>query len=202
MIHAKALPPQASTFVRIKGALLSNAMLGGHFAANLIGWLTVEKISSMVIPKYDLIPSLCAVSTAFIVTAFLFSVSSILWYERPFRKSMSAIFRGVTPETRLLEKAVQSHQPPLVNGRRIKLRYAHQGGMNPPRIIIHGNQVAKVPAVYKRYLTNFFRNELQSVGTPIMIEFKGSDSNPYDDGKKKKSTGKSTAKKRASGRLK
>ena len=104
--------------------------------------------------------------------------------------------------TRLLEKAVQSHQPPLVNGRRIKLRYAHQGGMNPPRIIIHGNQVAKVPAVYKRYLTNFFRNELQSVGTPIMIEFKGSDSNPYDDSKKKKSTGKSTAKKRASGRLK
>ena len=104
--------------------------------------------------------------------------------------------------TRLLEKAVQSHQPPLVNGRRIKLRYAHQGGMNPPRIIIHGNQVAKVPAVYKRYLTNFFRNELQSVGTPIKIEFKGSDSNPYDSGKKKKSTGKSTAKRRASGRLK
>jgi len=104
--------------------------------------------------------------------------------------------------TRLLEKAVQSHQPPLVNGRRIKLRYAHQGGMNPPRIIIHGNQVNKVPAVYKRYLTNFFRNELQSVGTPIKIEFKGSDSNPYHSGKKKKSTGKSTAKKRASGRLK
>jgi GTP-binding protein len=104
--------------------------------------------------------------------------------------------------TRLLEKAVQSHQPPLVNGRRIKLRYAHQGGMNPPRIIIHGNQVKKVPAVYKRYLTNFFRNELQSVGTPIKIEFKGSDSNPYESGKKKKSTGKSTAKKRASGRLK
>ena len=104
--------------------------------------------------------------------------------------------------TRLLEKAVQSHQPPLVNGRRIKLRYAHQGGMNPPRIIIHGNQVAKVPAVYKRYLTNFFRNELQSVGTPIKIEFKASDSNPYGSGRKKQSTGKSTAKKRASGRLK
>lgn len=104
--------------------------------------------------------------------------------------------------TRLLDKAVQSHQPPLVNGRRIKLRYAHQGGMNPPRIIIHGNQVNKVPAVYKRYLTNFFRSELESVGTPIMIEFKGSDSNPYVKGKKKKLTGKSTAKKRASGRLK
>jgi len=90
--------------------------------------------------------------------------------------------------TRLLEKAVQSHQPPLVNGRRIKLRYAHQGGMNPPRIIIHGNQISKVPSVYKRYLTNFFRKELKSVGTPIMIEFKGSESsNPFKTSKKKKS---------------
>ena len=89
--------------------------------------------------------------------------------------------------TLLLEKAVQSHQPPLINGRRIKLRYAHQGGMNPPRIIIHGNQITKVPAVYKRYLTNFFRKQLKSVGTPIMIEFKGSDSNPFQSSKKKRS---------------
>ncbi len=88
--------------------------------------------------------------------------------------------------TRLLEKAVTSHQPPLVNGHRIKLRYAHQGGMNPPRIIVHGNQINKVPAVYKRYLTNFFRKELQSVGTPIKIEFKGGDSNPFISSKKKK----------------
>ncbi len=88
--------------------------------------------------------------------------------------------------TLLLEKAVQSHQPPLINGRRIKLRYAHQGGMNPPRIIIHGNQISRVPAVYKRYLTNFFRKELKSVGTPIVIEFKGSDNNPFQSSKKKK----------------
>jgi len=94
--------------------------------------------------------------------------------------------------TRLLEKAVQSHQPPLINGRRIKLRYAHQGGMNPPRIIIHGNQINKVPSVYKRYLTNFFRKELNSVGTPIMIEFKGGESNPFKTSKtKKRSTKKS-----------
>lgn len=86
--------------------------------------------------------------------------------------------------TRLLEKAVQSHQPPLINGRRIKLRYAHQGGMNPPRIIVHGKQMNKVPAVYKRYLTNFFRKELKSVGTPIKIEFKVSESNPYKSVKK------------------
>ncbi len=86
--------------------------------------------------------------------------------------------------TRLLEKAVQSHQPPMVHGRRIKLRYAHQGGMNPPRIIIHGNQVDKVPSMYQRYLTNFFRDELKSVGTPIKIEFKGGNKNPYANQRK------------------
>ncbi|MBT8133754.1 MAG: ribosome biogenesis GTPase Der, partial [Gammaproteobacteria bacterium] len=109
-------------------------------------------------------------------------------YEAIDRAYASATKKYSTSDlTRLLEKAVQSHQPPLVNGRRIKLRYAHQGGMNPPRIIIHGNQVSKVPSVYKRYLTNFFRKELSSVGTPIMIEFKGSDSNPYKDSSRKKS---------------
>ncbi|MCK4676297.1 MAG: ribosome biogenesis GTPase Der, partial [Gammaproteobacteria bacterium] len=109
-------------------------------------------------------------------------------YEAIDRAYASARQKYTTSDlTRLLEKAVQSHQPPLINGRRIKLRYAHQGGMNPPRIIIHGNQISKVPSVYKRYLTNFFRKELNSVGTPIMIEFKGSDSNPFQSSKKKKS---------------
>ncbi len=108
-------------------------------------------------------------------------------YEAIDRAYASATKKYSTSDlTRLLEKAVQSHQPPLVNGRRIKLRYAHQGGMNPPRIIVHGNQITKVPAVYKRYLTNFFRKELKSVGTPIMIEFKGGDSNPFKSSKKKK----------------
>ncbi len=107
-------------------------------------------------------------------------------YEAIDRAYASATKKYSTSDlTRLLEKAVQSHQPPLINGRRIKLRYAHQGGMNPPRIIVHGNQISKVPAVYKRYLTNFFRKELNSVGTPIMIEFKGSDANPFKNTKKK-----------------
>jgi len=110
-------------------------------------------------------------------------------YEAIDRAYASATKKYSTSDlTRLLEKAVQSHQPPLVNGRRIKLRYAHQGGMNPPRIIVHGNQISKVPSVYKRYLTNFFRKELNSVGTPILIEFKGGDSNPYKDSARKKTT--------------
>ncbi len=84
-----------------------------------------------------------------------------------------------TPElTRILEQAVQAHQPPLVHGRRIKLRYAHQGGRNPPIIVIHGNQTDAVPAPYKRYLVNRFRQVLSLHGTPIRLEFK-SGSNPY-----------------------
>jgi GTP-binding protein len=107
-------------------------------------------------------------------------------YEAIDRAYASATQKFSTSDlTRLLEKAVQSHQPPMIHGHRIKLRYAHQGGMNPPRIIIHGNQVDKVPASYQRYLMNFFRSELRSVGTPIKIEFKGSDSNPYKTSKKR-----------------
>jgi len=84
-----------------------------------------------------------------------------------------------TPKlTRILEQAMEAHQPPLVRGRRLKLRYAHQGGVNPPRIIIHGNQTDQVPASYRRYLTNYFLDAINSVGTPIKIEFKGG-TNPF-----------------------
>ncbi|MGE3667422.1 MAG: ribosome biogenesis GTPase Der, partial [Steroidobacteraceae bacterium] len=63
-----------------------------------------------------------------------------------------------TPElTKTLERAMTQHQPPLVRGRRIKLRYAHQGGRNPPRIVIHGYQTKHVPDAYRRYLANVFR---------------------------------------------
>lgn len=82
--------------------------------------------------------------------------------------------------TALLEEAVFSHQPPLVRGRRIKLRYAHQGGQNPPVIVIHGNQTERVPDAYRRYLMNFFRDRLKLVGTPVRIEFRTGD-NPYKD---------------------
>ncbi len=82
--------------------------------------------------------------------------------------------------TRVLEDAVSDHQPPLVRGRRIKFRYAHLGGKNPPRIIIHGNQTDSTPNSYKRYLENYFRDVLKLQGTPVMIEFKTSD-NPFRD---------------------
>ena len=100
-----------------------------------------------------------------------------------------------TPElTELLEQAVEQHQPPLVRGRRIKLRYAHQGGMNPPRIVIHGNQTELTPPAYKRYLSNFFREKLNIVGTPIKIEFKGG-ANPYA-GKKNRLTKRQQSKRK------
>ncbi len=80
--------------------------------------------------------------------------------------------------TDLLEEAVFRHNPPLHHGRRIKLRYAHQGGRNPPVIVIHGNQTRYLPAAYLRYLTNFYIDRLGLEGTPLRIELKAG-SNPY-----------------------
>jgi GTP-binding protein len=80
--------------------------------------------------------------------------------------------------TDLLEEAVFKHNPPMHHGRRVKLRYAHQGGRNPPIIVIHGNQTQHLPAVYQRYLTNFFIDKLKLKGTPLRIQFK-SGSNPF-----------------------
>lgn len=86
--------------------------------------------------------------------------------------------------TRVLESAVTDHQPPLINGNRIKLRYAHAGGMNPPIIVIHGNQTASVPAHYTRYLEKTFRKALDLHGTPIRVVYKSSE-NPFADRKNK-----------------
>ena len=95
----------------------------------------------------------------------------------------SAITRWPTNRlTQILEDAVGDHAPPMVNNRRIKLRYAHLGGANPPLIVIHGNQVDAVPKSYVRYLENTYRRVLKLVGTPIRIEFKGGE-NPYEGNK-------------------
>jgi GTP-binding protein len=85
---------------------------------------------------------------------------------------------GTSHLTRILQDALAAHQPPLVRGRRIKLKYAHQGGTNPPTVVIHGNQVDEIPGSYKRYLVNTFRSAMDITGTPIRIEFKGSE-NPF-----------------------
>jgi GTP-binding protein len=85
--------------------------------------------------------------------------------------------------TKILDMAVFDHQPPMHHGRRIKLKYAHAGGYNPPIIVIHGNLAKNLPLSYKRYLMNYYRKSLKIMGTPIRIEFRET-SNPFA-GKKK-----------------
>lgn len=81
---------------------------------------------------------------------------------------------------RILSVAVHEHEPPVSGGRRIKLKYAHAGGYNPPRIVIHGNKVSKMPESYRRYLINCYRKSLHIMGTPVIIELKEGE-NPYAD---------------------
>ena len=85
---------------------------------------------------------------------------------------------GTSMLTRIMTLAVEDHQPPLVRGRRVKLKYAHAGGYNPPIVVIHGNQVKDLPDSYKRYLMNYFRKSLDVMGSPIRIQFKEGE-NPY-----------------------
>ncbi|MDX1901507.1 MAG: ribosome biogenesis GTPase Der [Gammaproteobacteria bacterium] len=97
----------------------------------------------------------------------------------------SANIKMTTPRlTRILEDAVTQHSPPLVQGRRIKMRYAHPGGNFPPCIIIHGNQLDALPDAYRRYLANTFQSKLKLVGTPVRIQFKYGD-NPFGNRKNK-----------------
>ncbi len=85
-----------------------------------------------------------------------------------------------TPElTRVLEAAMRQHQPPLVRGRRIRLRYAHQGGRNPPVIVVHGAQAERTPQDYRRYLMNCYREAFRLDGTPVRVDFK-SERNPFE----------------------
>ena len=81
--------------------------------------------------------------------------------------------------TQILNDATEAHQPPMISGKRIKMRYAHMGGQNPPTIIVHGNKVDKTPADYRRYLENVFRRVYKLEGTPVRIDFKTSE-NPFE----------------------
>ncbi|WP_075185290.1 ribosome biogenesis GTPase Der [Teredinibacter haidensis] len=115
-------------------------------------------------------------------------------------ESVEKAYRAATEKystnflTRVLEHTVSGHPPPLVHGRRIKLRYAHSGGHNPPVIVIHGNQTKEVPNHYVRYLEKSFRKALELQGTPVKIEFRSSE-NPFA-GRKNKLTDRQLAKKR------
>jgi GTP-binding protein len=80
--------------------------------------------------------------------------------------------------TTALEAAQKVHQPPLVKGRRIKLRYAHIGGYHPLIVVIHGKQTTALPGSYKKYLANFMRDRFELVGVPVILKFKN-DHNPY-----------------------
>ncbi|MDB6060724.1 MAG: der [Verrucomicrobiaceae bacterium] len=99
-------------------------------------------------------------------------------------ESVRAAFKASTQKlqthklTQILERAIFDYAPPLVSGRRIKLRYAHAGGNNPPIIVIHGNQTEEVPRAYQKYLEKVFRRELEMVGTPVRIEFRTGE-NPF-----------------------
>jgi GTP-binding protein len=91
----------------------------------------------------------------------------------------AAMARLKTPKlTRALIAAVERQAPPKTGLVRPKLRYAHQGGINPPRIIIHGNALDRVPESYKRYLEGYFRDAFKLAGTPMRIEFR-TGRNPY-----------------------
>jgi GTP-binding protein len=100
-----------------------------------------------------------------------------------------------TPKlTRALQAAIQQQQPPLAGRFRPKMRYAHQGGSNPPIVVIHGSGLDGVKTPYKRYLENTFRNTFKLRGTPMRIELK-SHANPFE-GKHKPLTEKQDAQRR------
>jgi GTP-binding protein len=80
--------------------------------------------------------------------------------------------------TRVLEDALQVNPPPLVRGRQVRLRYAHQGGRYPPLIVVHGTQAQRLPDHYKRYLENAFREALKLKGTPVRVELRTGE-NPF-----------------------
>jgi GTPase len=91
----------------------------------------------------------------------------------------AAMAKLPTPRlSRILAQAVEQQQPPRAGVIRPKLRYAHQGGVNPPRIIVHGNAVEHVPDTYRRYLERFFREAFKLQGTPLRVELR-SGSNPF-----------------------
>lgn len=119
--------------------------------------------------------------------------------ERAFRAATRDL--STTMLTRELEAAVMAHPPPLVRGRRVRLRYAHQGGRNPPVIVIHGNQTERLAESYRRYLINRFRKTFKLKGTPVRLSFKTSD-NPFKGRRNKLTPRQERSRKRLMKRVK
>lgn len=163
--------------------------------------LAINKWDGLAPDDRDLIKHQLAVKLPFLDFAERHFISALhgtgvgLLYKSIHKCYESAMIKVPTSRlTRIMETALQVHQPPLVNGRRIKLRYAHQGGSNPFLIIIHGNQTEKVPHSYQRYLINYFRETLKLVGTQVKLEFKTGE-NPYE-GRRNKLTPRQQHKKK------
>ncbi len=115
------------------------------------------------------------------------------------KKGLTELFRSVdiafkaafaklaTPQlTRVLEDAIQQHQPPISKGVRPKMRYAHQGGSNPPIVVIHGSHLDGVKDAYTRFLQKTFRKAFQLSGTPLRVQYKQGE-NPFAEPDKRKS---------------
>ena len=149
-----------------------------------------EEIKRLLMLKIDFVPfaPVHFISALHGTAVGDLTASMVRAYEAAMRKMPTPAL------TRCMERAMVQHQPPIVRGRRIRLRYAHQGGKNPPRIIVHGSQAAHVPESYKRYLANMFRDEFDLFATPVMVEFR-SDTNPFLKDKPKEKRGLKTSQK-------
>jgi GTP-binding protein len=106
----------------------------------------------------------------------------------------SIVDLGASEVTKAIEIAVEAFQPPMVSGKVAKIRYAHMGGRNPPRIVLHGTRLDSLPASYIRYLENFMRRRYKLVGTPVVIETRAG-ANPFA-GKKNELTDKQIQRRR------
>ena len=85
---------------------------------------------------------------------------------------------GTGEINRILKDAEERRNPPMIGNYRIKLKFAHQGGMNPPHVIVHGNQLDKLPQTYQRYLSNTFEKAYNMIGTKVRITYRTSE-NPF-----------------------
>ena len=101
----------------------------------------------------------------------------------------AAMAKLATPQlTRILLEATQQHQPPVSRGTRPKLKYAHQGGMNPPIVVVHGTHVDGIKDSYKRFLEGVFRKTFQLTGTPLRVQFNAG-ANPFAEPENKRKAG-------------